>query len=176
MFYVSALSSNKFTVFDKGKKRWPWVWCLNGLKHDVALHWVLHHRVQALVPLSCHWLWRRSIKVSVRHGTYCKLACLIYSYIVTWWFIHTWYRCYRILGLIMLVSGLVATFMFRERGENKARKTATATKERPKLGEIFQLDLLKTPTFLLWCLTDIFMEGAYYVPFFYLPCKTIVLC
>lgn len=82
-------------------------------------------------------------------------------------------RCYRILGLIMLVSGMVATFMFRERGENKEKKASATTKERPKLGEIFQFDLLKSPTFLLWCLTDIFMEGAYYVPFFYLPCKAI---
>lgn len=75
----------------------------------------------------------------------------------------------------MLVSGMIATFMFRERKEKKGKQAIAATKERPKLGEIFQFDLLRRPTFLLWCLTDVFMEGAYYVPYFYLPCKIILL-
>ncbi|KAI9319618.1 major facilitator superfamily domain-containing protein [Dichotomocladium elegans] len=69
--------------------------------------------------------------------------------------------CYRILGLIMAVTGVISCLMFRDRADKR--------EERPKLKEVFQLDLLRSVPFLLWCLTDIFMEMSYYVPYFYLP-------
>ncbi|KAI8148624.1 major facilitator superfamily domain-containing protein [Fennellomyces sp. T-0311] len=75
--------------------------------------------------------------------------------------------CYRILGLIMLVTGALSCILFKERDNSK--------KEKPKLKEVFQFDMLRSPIFLLWCLTDIFMEGAYYVPFFYLPAHATYL-
>lgn len=172
MFYVSAFISNKTTVIDeKGKK----------VAMSVVPEWFEARRGLALGLASSGTsigsfimpLIMTSLNQSLGAPWYILQTYMpiLHSYSTI---IYMICRCYRILGLIMLVSGTIATLMFREHGENKEKKATAATKERPTLGEIFQFDLLKSPTFLLWCLTDIFMEGAYYVPFFYLPCKAIV--
>ncbi|KAI7868408.1 major facilitator superfamily domain-containing protein [Spinellus fusiger] len=67
--------------------------------------------------------------------------------------------CFRVLGFINIGVGLLTCIMFRERpGE---------TKTCPRLRDIVDFSILKDFNFLLWCIADIFLEGAYYVPFFF---------
>ncbi|KAI7852490.1 major facilitator superfamily domain-containing protein [Circinella umbellata] len=75
----------------------------------------------------------------------------------------TW--SYRVQGFIVLILGLTACLFVRERkSENKEQNES-----KVELKEIFDFKIMKDPSFVLWCIADIFMEAAYYVPYFYLP-------
>ncbi|KAI9259415.1 major facilitator superfamily domain-containing protein [Phascolomyces articulosus] len=80
---------------------------------------------------------------------------------------------YRVQGFIVLVLGLISCTLVRERKKPTKKKSNNNKnghqQESVQLKEIFQLEVLKDPHFVLWCIADIFMEAAYYVPYFYLP-------
>ncbi|KAG2222773.1 hypothetical protein INT45_013137 [Circinella minor] len=85
--------------------------------------------------------------------------------------------CYRIMSLMMVVSGTIACILFKEshtaRKNNRSEKSPS--KEKPKLKDIFQFRVLRNPTFILWCIADILFEGAYYVPYYFLPAHATYL-
>ncbi|KAI9033682.1 major facilitator superfamily domain-containing protein, partial [Phycomyces nitens] len=69
--------------------------------------------------------------------------------------------CYRVVGFINVGVGLFACILFRDRPGH--------TKTTQRLQDIIDFKILKDANFVLWCITDIFLEGAYYVPVFFLP-------
>ncbi|KAL0082408.1 major facilitator superfamily domain-containing protein [Phycomyces blakesleeanus] len=69
--------------------------------------------------------------------------------------------CYRVVGFINVGVGLFACILFRDRPGH--------TKVTQRLKDIIDFKILKDLNFVLWCITDIFLEGAYYVPVFFLP-------
>ncbi|KAI7852491.1 major facilitator superfamily domain-containing protein [Circinella umbellata] len=83
--------------------------------------------------------------------------------------------CYRILSLMMFVSGTIACILFKERHTADHSSKKSPSKEKPKLRDIFQFRVLRNPTFILWCMADILFEGAYYVPYYFLPAHATYL-
>lgn len=61
--------------------------------------------------------------------------------------------------------GLLACFIFK----NKEKETEK--QEKPNIRDMFDFSIAKDGKFLLWCATDILLEAAYNVPYYFLPCK-----
>ncbi|KAG0164234.1 hypothetical protein DFQ30_010249 [Apophysomyces sp. BC1015] len=71
---------------------------------------------------------------------------------------------YRVMGFVCLVCDLVAVALVKE--------IKPVPKKRMKLTDIVKFDVLKNMNFVLFCIgSDLALLG-YFVPFFYLPCKS----
>ncbi|ORZ23597.1 major facilitator superfamily domain-containing protein [Absidia repens] len=69
--------------------------------------------------------------------------------------------CFRILGFISLFVFGCSSFLIKEKPQ----------KEKTKLKHIVNFSVLKNKNLLIWCAADIVIEGGYFVPTFFIPCK-----
>ncbi|KAI8348035.1 major facilitator superfamily domain-containing protein [Choanephora cucurbitarum] len=69
--------------------------------------------------------------------------------------------CYWVLGGLTCLLYMISCFLFKNVTEDKIS-------ENHSLSTI-ELDILKSPSFLLWCTADIVIELSYYTPLFFLP-------
>ncbi|KAI8096592.1 major facilitator superfamily domain-containing protein [Halteromyces radiatus] len=68
---------------------------------------------------------------------------------------------YRILGFICLACDLVAVILVRPR--------VPVPRQRKRLGDIIQLNVLKDGNFLLFCIGSMVALLGYFIPYFFLP-------
>lgn len=89
------------------------------------------------------------------------------------------------MALICLVAGIVSCLIFKNKarvevlsGEKSGEVVdGTASKDVSKwklIKGMFDFSVVKEWRFLLWCASDIFMESAYNVPNYFLPCKQLL--
>ena len=71
----------------------------------------------------------------------------------------------------MFISGMIACILFKERHNANNNSEKSSSKEKPRLKDIFRFHVFRNPAFILWCAADILFEGAYYVPYYFLPGK-----
>lgn len=72
---------------------------------------------------------------------------------------HAW--TYRVLGFICLGCDLIAVIFVRPR--------VPVPRQRKKLSDIIQLNVLKDTNFLLFCIGSLVTLLGYFVPYFFLP-------
>ncbi|KAI9258447.1 major facilitator superfamily domain-containing protein [Helicostylum pulchrum] len=71
--------------------------------------------------------------------------------------------CYRILSLICFAVGVLACLIF------KNKKNEDTKPEKLNVKEMFDFSIAKDRKFLLWCATDILLEAAFNIPYYFLP-------
>ncbi|KAI9361558.1 major facilitator superfamily domain-containing protein, partial [Pilaira anomala] len=72
--------------------------------------------------------------------------------------------CYRIMSLICFVVGVLACSIFKNK-----KKDVNVKPEKINFKEMFDFSIAKDPKFLLWCATDILLEAAFNIPYYFLP-------
>lgn len=70
------------------------------------------------------------------------------------------------MSLICFVVGVLACSIFKNK-----KKDVNVKPEKINLKEMFDFSIAKDPKFLLWCATDILLEAAFNIPYYFLPCK-----
>jgi sugar phosphate permease len=87
------------------------------------------------------------------------------------------------MSLICLVVGIFACLIFKNKKKKKGQPTSVSndnesTEKRKDNGinfkEMFDFTIVNNWRFLLWCAVDTLLEGAYNIPYYFLPCKFIV--
>lgn len=73
------------------------------------------------------------------------------------------------MSLICLVVGLFACLLFKNKKKDNNKEEEKP--EKLNLKEMFDFSIAKDKKFLLWCATDILLEAAFNVPYYFLPCK-----
>ncbi|KAG2230581.1 hypothetical protein INT48_006886 [Thamnidium elegans] len=71
--------------------------------------------------------------------------------------------CYRILSLICFAVGVLACLIF------KNKKKEDTKPKKLNIKEMFDFSIAKDGKFLLWCATDILLEAAFNIPYYFLP-------
>ncbi|KAI8393539.1 major facilitator superfamily domain-containing protein [Radiomyces spectabilis] len=81
-------------------------------------------------------------------------------------------RCYRIMGWISLFVGLPTCLLFKVRRPTNASSEPSHDQEDVppmKLKDVVEWSVLKDFNFIIWCMSDILMESAFNIPYFFLP-------
>lgn len=83
------------------------------------------------------------------------------------------------MSLICFTVGLLSCLIFknkREAGnakdEEDEKNNDNKKKYRLNVKEMFDFSIAKNWRFLLWVAADILLEGAFNIPYYFLPCKT----
>jgi hypothetical protein len=79
------------------------------------------------------------------------------------------------MSLICLTVGLLSCLIFKNKKEVEKTKDKDEKdgKRKYKLNirEMFDFSIAKNWRFLLWVTADILLEGAFNIPYYFLPCK-----
>lgn len=88
------------------------------------------------------------------------------------------------MSLICFAVGAFACLIFKNKArsspktaespclDNDAKsKIVDEKSSRFNIDEMFDFSIVKNWKFLLWCVIDILLEGAYNIPYYFLPCK-----
>lgn len=78
------------------------------------------------------------------------------------------------MSLLCFVIGIISCILFKNKTRAESDSQMSISKKEEKkssISSMFDFAILKNWRFLLWCMINNLLEGAYNVPYFFLPCK-----
>jgi hypothetical protein len=70
------------------------------------------------------------------------------------------------MSMVCLIIGLLSCLIF------KNKKQVEKNCNKLNIKEMFDFSIAKNWRFLIWVAADILLEGAFNIPYYFLPCKT----